>query len=85
MMIQYICKFFRRNKDDALRYIINIFQYQPKENFNSLRLIKVKSPFEVDQEKCKWDLDLYSSTKESSHTSIKKCCHVRQSIAAVFR
>lgn len=42
------------------------------KNFNSLRLIKVKSPFEVDQEKCKWDLDLYSSTKESSHTSIKK-------------
>lgn len=41
------------------------------KNFRFLRLIKVKALFEVDQGKCKWDLDLSSSTKKSSHTFIK--------------
>lgn len=58
------------NKDDASRCIINVsIPTQSRsqnqmitvnfENLNSLRLIKVKASFEVDQGKCKWDLDLY--------------------------
>lgn len=71
MTIQYICKFptgaIKMMLPDALLiYCVSIATEAEVraitanfKNFNSLRRIKVKDSFEVDQGTCKWDLDLY--------------------------